>query len=324
MAHKKILILADDRVGTYSQAEALAMASGYQYQIFFLQYNLLKYLPNFIFSSSLIRLKKSIKHDLLTHLEPFDYIISAGRRPATIGLFLKKYFNKKFKFKSQIIQILRPELPLNKFDFVILPNHDKILFKSSKNIIFSFGSLVKSNFNEKNLDKISDLKIEKTNFFAVLIGGDTKKNKFNLKNVKKLINISLNIKNITKNSLILLNSRRTSQEINNYLDNLRKKDIIFYDYNKLKDNNPYQEILQLAKFIIITGDSVSMISDCCQFGKAVFIFDDEKICSKKHQKFHQELYKKNYAISVDNFDIKLLEKNYKILDEAKRISAQIF
>jgi len=324
MHRKKILILADERIGTYSQAEALAIASGLKYKIIFLEYGFLKLLPNFVFSSSLIRLKKSIKKKLLNNIEPFDYIISAGRNPATICLFLKQYFYKKFKFKPQIIQILRPEISLKKFDFVILPNHDKLLFQPPKNILWSLGSLVKKSFDERKPDKINDLKLPETNFFVVLIGGDSKNNKFSVENAEKLINISLKIKTNTNNSLIILNSRRTSLEINNYLNNLKQKDIIFYDYNIIKNKNPYIQILQLAKFIIITGDSVSMISDSCQFGKAVFIFDDQKICSKKHQKFHQELYKNNYALPLDKFNEKIAKSSFKILDEAKRISQQIF
>jgi mitochondrial fission protein ELM1 len=72
-------------------------------------------------------------------------------------LFLKQYFYKKFKFKPQIIQILRPEISLKKFEFVILPNHDKLLFQPPKNILWSLGSLVKKSFDERKPDKINDL-----------------------------------------------------------------------------------------------------------------------------------------------------------------------
>jgi mitochondrial fission protein ELM1 len=60
MLENKILILADDRVGTYSQSIALAKESGLDYEIIFLEYNFLKALPNLFFSESLIRLKKNL------------------------------------------------------------------------------------------------------------------------------------------------------------------------------------------------------------------------------------------------------------------------
>ena len=42
MLENKILILADERIGTYSQAVALAKESGLDYEIIFLEYNFLK------------------------------------------------------------------------------------------------------------------------------------------------------------------------------------------------------------------------------------------------------------------------------------------
>ena len=50
MLENKILILADDRVGTYSQSIALAKESGLDYEIIFLEYNFLKIIPNLFFS----------------------------------------------------------------------------------------------------------------------------------------------------------------------------------------------------------------------------------------------------------------------------------
>ncbi|MFM8185683.1 MAG: hypothetical protein ACKN9I_02000, partial [Alphaproteobacteria bacterium] len=73
----KILIIADDRVGTYSQAVALALESGLKYQIIQQKYNFLKFLPNFIFSKSLTRIKKESR-ELLKNLDfTPSYIISA-------------------------------------------------------------------------------------------------------------------------------------------------------------------------------------------------------------------------------------------------------
>ena len=72
MLENKILILADERIGTYSQAVALAKEVGLDYEIVFLEYNFLKIIPNLFFSRSLIRLKKtSIKK-----LQALNYIFS--------------------------------------------------------------------------------------------------------------------------------------------------------------------------------------------------------------------------------------------------------
>ena len=67
-----------------------------------------------------------------------------------------------------------------------------------------------------------------------------------------------------------------------------------------------------------------MISECCSTGKSVFIFDDGKISSKKHQKFHKSLIENNYAkYFVKNYH-ELNDFNPTKLQEVKRICKLIF
>jgi len=54
--------------------------------------------------------------------------------------------------------------------------------------------------------------------------------------------------------------------------------------------NPYRGFLALADAIVVTGDSVSMCSEACASGKAVFIAAPEAITAPKHQRLHRELY----------------------------------
>jgi len=323
MLENKILILADERVGTYSQSIALAKESGLDYEIVFLEYNFLKSLPNLFFSESLIRLTKtSIKKLLSINYTP-KYIISAGRKTAPIALFLKK----KYNFLSKIIQIMRPEISLNKFDFVIVPEHDEPKPPYPKNLILSIGALTKveRNNDQKIYEKFQD---QFENFqkpiIALLIGGSTKKTQFLLKSVQELIQQILVIKKNMNATLIIVNSRRTDVKINNFIKQINEKNLVFFDYNKIKESNPFGLVINVADFFIISGDSVSMISQCCSTGKSVFIFDDGKISSKKHQKFHKTLIAKNYAKFFDKNFLELNIFKPKELQEVIRISKIIF
>jgi len=323
MVENKILILADERVGTYSQAVALAKQSGLNYEIIFLEYNFFKFLPNLFFSQSLIRLKKTSISKLLSIKYSPKYIISAGRKSAPIAIFLKKYYN----FFPKIIQIMRPEINFNKFDFVIIPEHDEPKPPYPKNLILSVGALTK--IKENNQQKNSHIFINKIQnlpkpIIALLIGGSSKNTQFSLKSAENLINQTLLIQKNMNAGLIIANSRRTDIIINNFIKKIDQKNLIFFDYNEIKDNNPFSSILNLTDFFIISGDSVSMISESCSTGKSVFIFDDGKISSKKHQKFHNILIEKNYAKYLDINYIKLNNFNPPKLEEAKRISDIIF
>jgi len=323
MLENKILILADERVGTYSQAVALAKESGFDYEIIFLEYNFLKIIPNLFFSQSLIRLKKtSIKKLHSLNYIP-KYIISAGRKSAPIAIFLKKNHN----FLPKIIQIMRPEINFDKFDFVIVPEHDEPKSPYPKNLILSVGALTKieENFEQiRHQEFLNQLQNLPKPIIALLIGGSSKNTKFSLKSAKELINQALLIKKNINASLILINSRRTDLEINNFIRKINEKNFIFCDYNEIKNNNPYALIVNYADFFIISGDSVSMISECCSTGKSVYIFDDGKISSKKHQKFHNILVKNNYAKFFDKNCYEITNFNPLKLEEVKRICNIIF
>lgn len=323
MLEDKILILADEKVGTYSQSIALAKESGLDYEIIFLEYNFLKVLPNLFFSESLIRLKKTSTEKLSSLNYAPKYIISAGRKTAPIALFLKK----KYNFLTKVIQIMRPEISLKKFDFVIVPEHDEPKVPYPKNLILSIGALTKieRNNDQKIYEKFhNQFKNFQKPIIALLLGGSTKKTQFLLKSAQELINQVLIIKKNMNATLIIVNSRRTDIEINNFIKKINEENLVFFDYNEIKESNPFGLIINVADFFIISGDSVSMISQCCSTGKSVFIFDDGKISSKKHQKFHKTLIERNYAKLFDRNFSELNDFNPQELKELTRISKIIF
>ena len=66
-----------------------------------------------------------------------------------------------------------------------------------------------------------------------------------------------------------------------------------------------------------------MISECCSVGKSVYIFDEKNISTKKHRRFHHNLFDENYAKKLTRNLKKLTEFSPKILQETKRIAAII-
>ena len=80
-------------------------------------------------------------------------------------------------------------------------------------------------------------------------------------------------------------------------------------------------MLSLADEFIVTGDSVSMISQLCQYKKPVRIIFNKKFCAAKHIKFCKKLIDDGYAYPFES----LLEKcnNIKTLNTTKKISKKI-
>jgi hypothetical protein len=157
-----------------------------------------------------------------------------------------------------------------------------------------------------------------------MLGGPSKKTKFTGDSAKNLGEILSKIAGKMNAKLLILSSRRTSDEISENLKSNLKCDFKFFNWAEVKDRNPYLAILGLADFFVITGDSVSMISECCSTGKPVYIFDEKEISSEKHRRFHQNLIEENYAKKLlqsfeqlENFTTKKLEETKRIADLIK-------
>ena len=75
-----------------------------------------------------------------------------------------------------------------------------------------------------------------------------------------------------------------------------------------------------SKEIVVTGDSMSMVSEACSIKKKVRIFYSTEICSPKQIFYCKKLIKEGYAFNLKYLD---KEKNIKILETSKNISDKI-
>jgi len=315
----EIWILADNRPGNYSQAIGLANEIGFDFRIISISYGIFSFLPNFILRSSLLGIKRETKNKLASLNYSPKLIISAGRRSASVALHIKK----KSQNRSKVIQIMNPDFSFDDFDFVVLPFHDKVRGRY-KNIIRTLGSLTKT--DEKSIE----LECEKFSAHfcnrnrikvAILIGGDSKSTKLTEDSAIKLIKKSCEIAKNMNAELLVLNSRRTSDEVTKAIKSTLYGDFKFFNWQEIKNGeNPYLAIIGFSDFFIATGDSVSMMSEVCSTGKSLYIFDEKNISSAKHKKFHQELIRQNYAKKIDNRTAWLENFSVKKLQETKRVA----
>jgi uncharacterized protein len=318
----EIWILADDKPGTFSQSIGLAKELGFEYKIIKLTYSFFAKLPNHFPISAFLRITPDLRSSFKSTKYFPKIIISAGRRSAPLALRLKKLS----KNQTQVIQIMNPDMGFDKFDFVILPKHDEIDEGNFNNVITSIGSITNVDQNliaaekEKFYSWFGEMNKTK---IAVLVGGSSNKTKFCESCAKNLANQISKIANKMDAKLLILNSRRTSEEITKTLKTNLDCDFQFFDWQETKNENPYLAILGYADFFIITGDSVSMISECCSSGKPVYIFDEKEISAKKHRKFHQNLFANHYAKKLTKSTLILEDFAQKKLQETKRIAAII-
>lgn len=323
-----IWVLTDNRVGSNNQSIAIAEKLSRYYVIKNIVYDdFFILLPNFIRRSSLIGINQKDSSDIKSDLP--DIIICAGRRLSTVALNIKK----RTKNKAFIINIMNPNLNFNKFDLVLLPYHDKTskIFLKQNNVVETTGSLTRIN-DAKIKEEVDKWK----NFFKdynkplvfLMIGGDTKEYSYDPKDFGLMISNLSNIVNKISGTLLITTSRRTSTDC---VEQLRKKincDYYLYDWKWENDErnirknplgNPYYALLGLADFLVVTADSMSMVSECCSTGKPTYIYMPKKSISKKHHSFCESLIIKKTAREF-NKDVTDLEAYiYTPLDELNRI-----
>ena len=304
MSKLKGLLLTEGMHGMISQVEGLAKALDIDYIHQKVELNkFTKFLPPKITPVSNLFFKNF-------KIPEFDLIISCGRKSVIPSIYLKK--NSKKKIIN--IHIQDPKVSLKNFDYIIVPEHDGI---KGNNVITSKGAIhyLTSDEIKKNSNYLTGMLNKEKEYLLLILGGPNKYYDYNEKN---LLDIFKKIQKLTfKNDLqaIIIPSLRTPQNI---IDLAHK---FFGEQNliiKNVDKKAYLSGLAIAKFIIVTCDSTSMISESALTGKPIYIAE---IPSKKDDyRFRQfrDLFKKLNIIK--NLDDNLETWKYEILDETSKIA----
>ena len=304
MSKLKGLLLTEGMHGMISQVEGLAKALDIDYIHQKVELNkFTKFLPPKITPVSNLFFKNF-------KIPEFDLIISCGRKSVIPSIYLKK--NSKKKIIN--IHIQDPKVSLKNFDYIIVPEHDGV---KGENVITSKGAIhyLTSNEIKKNSNYLTEMLNKDKEYLLLILGGPNKYYDYNEKN---LLDIFKKIQKLTfKNDLqaIIIPSMRTPQNI---IDLAHK---FFGEQNliiKNVDKKAYLSGLAIAKFIIVTCDSTSMISESALTGKPIYIAE---IPSKKDDyRFRQfrDLFKKLNIIK--NLDDNLETWKYEILDETSKIA----
>ena len=307
MSKLKGLLLTEGLHGMISQVEGLAKALDLEYFHEKIELN------NFwkLIPPSLTPVKKYVFKNNIE--KEFDIIISCGRKSVVPSIYLKKNSNKNIIN----IHIQNPKVSLNNFNYIIAPEHDGI---SGKNVISSKGALHYLTIEEieKSRDYLENKTNKKKDILTLILGGPTKYYNYSTQNIKSIFS---NIKNLTEKNnlhLIIIPTNRTPMET----VSLAKSELI-NDTTIIEtvDKKAYLSALCLAKYIVVTCDSSSMISEAALTGKPVYVaMIETKRNDKRFKEFRKLFENMNILRKLDD---KLETWSYEKLDEANRVSKLI-
>lgn len=320
----KILTLVDNRISNQRSVDAISASlesdASNIHQVKF-ETNFLAILPNiFLIFFPRLFFTKIISGSIP---KDFDIIISSGRRLATIAMKLKKKHNAKF------IQILDPSLPFfirNKINVIVLPLHDQKYDTDDNNIVNICGSIVNIDMEEaaKIALKCKDiLDMLHRPFITVLIGGNCHGQKVKMSAMIDIVNKLNTIAQSLDGTLLISTSRRTPKEFVKVLgDNIECSAYLNVYNPKSKTINPYLAFLIESDFVIVTDDSISMISDAIFANKSTYVLPTD-FSKDKHKRFVKDISSKK-IIKLINSGTKKLQK-YKVpqLNNFDKISSRI-
>lgn len=315
MTKLKGLILTEGMHGMISQAEGLAKALDLNFFHEKIELsNFWKIIPPKITPVQKFVFKNKINESFKNKInESFDIIISCGRKSVVPSIFLKKNSHKKI-FN---IHIQDPKVSLDNFDIVVVPQHDNL---TGTNVISTKGVIHYLTIQEikENKDYLSSKINNQKEIITLILGGPNKYYKYS-KKIFEDIFLKINNSFIKKNfQLIVIPSIRTPKDIIEFAsecfgnEHLVVKDV---------DKKAYLSALGLSKFIVVTCDSSSMISETAITGKPIYVAQIP--ASKDDYRFRKfmSLFKELNIVKVLENNIE--NWNYEKLDETNRVAKEI-
>jgi len=313
MTKLKGLLLTEGMHGMISQVEGLAKALDLEFIHEKIELNSFwRLLPpkltpirNFVF-------KNKIYHN-------FNIVISCGRKSVIPSIYLKQ----KYKNKILNIHIQEPKVSLSNFDFIVAPEHDGL---TGKNVLNSRGAI--HYITQEEIKESKNYLIDKfqlNNYFnedrlvAIILGGPNKYYSFSDSALIEVFKkIKINFINAGHQAIIIPSIRTPKRIIEIAQEYFDKKELVITEVDK----QAYLAALAMAKHIVVTCDSTSMISEAATTGKPIYVAQMPAIKNNQRFKSFFNLFEslniiKELDSSVENWTYTKLNETNKIADQIR-------
>ena len=246
---------------------------------------------------------------------PFpDILIASGRQSAGPAIAMRKASGGK----TFTVQIQDPKVDPRHFDLMIVPEHDSV---RGENVFTTFGSLnrvTRVRLDAEAAKFAPQLAHLPRPLVTVSVGGSNDRYRLDAAAIDALCDRLLALVRERGVGLSVTPSRRTGAENERRLrDRLAGAPAVVWDGT---GENPYFGYLGLADHLVVTCDSVNMVSEACATGKPVHVVMLEGSGSAKFTRFHDAMREAGYTRP---FTGALEDWTYTPLDETARAAAEV-
>lgn len=323
-----VLILQDGKTGHVKQsrmvaqcAQRIAEDAGWNYQLHEVAVDFKSRWHHLVFEALMVFPKIGVGGPRMRMLKFFltplswqalnvltpDWVISCGAALAGLNV----YFTKACQAHNMAIQKTGLQ-PVNNFHTVFLPQHDAAKCVASRHVVVTKGApnvidkpyLVAQ--EKKFLERFSHLKNSSRSFVGLFVGGDSRTIFISESQIRVLSHQLKSVLRDFQTDLILTTSRRTPARLEQILNQEFRKDDICRLMILANQNNVPEAvggILSLSKVVIVSGDSISMISEAATSGKTTIVFMAEERKTtlprqNKHRRFIEHLHDQGHIITT--------------------------
>ena len=217
-----------------------------------------------------------------------DILVSCGRRSARWALAAKRAGGGR----SLSVHVQDPRRDADAFDLVIAMEHDEI--PSGPNVIKVATAL--HDLTPAKLEAAANTWRDRLEgmgrpIVGVAIGGTLRGRTFTMADAETLITGLKRVRSGANAALAITPSRRTPRSVVARLQEIFGSDPRSYVWD-LEGDNPYRAILALSDRLVVTSDSVSMVSEALAAPAPVEIFD---LGFARHVDFVQDLVDRHLA-----------------------------
>lgn len=217
-----------------------------------------------------------------------DLIVTCGRRSAILGLEVKR----KAGGKPLLVHLQDPLAPLKNFDLVIAMAHDDIAGPKVRKVLTTLHDMTPARLAEARRAWEARLAHLPRPLIGVLLGGPTRHTPFGAAEARDLLAKLQALRTRTGAGVVIVPSRRTPDAALAVFQAELAGDPAARTWDRTGDN-PYAGVLALADRFVITGDSVSMISEALATSAPVEVFAGQM--RKRHVGFVEALIAQGQA-----------------------------